>query len=284
MSYEGISPAFAQALLGKLNGESISAPVEGWELGLYSTLFDAAGVAIELASGSSPGYAPALLAASPLAVAAPAGRLTKNATPIMWPINSSTNTPWQTAIAVAIGKKTGSSSTLPKVCAFGKLDTGWSNDPGNRLYYPVNRFQIRMFADDTRISQEEAEENLQLFQGAAINPPNHYFLGLGADVPDRLGNIAEITDLARVQIPCVGGTWVAGSTVRRRTNASIYEFVAAPANLPRIKSFGLFTDPRAAGGNAGTTKPRWFGEVTAEKVIYFEDIIVILSGGMELGL
>lgn len=139
MSYEGIHPQLAELLLEIPNGSSLQAPTDGWNVRLYSQLFNDLGVSVELSAGSD-GYAAAEIPSSPLGFNNPVGRAIANAAPILFPINSSADTPWETAIAAAIGKKTGSTSALPEVCFFGKLDTGWSVAPGNRLRYPLNKF------------------------------------------------------------------------------------------------------------------------------------------------
>jgi hypothetical protein len=283
MSYEGIHPAFAELLLEIPNGSSVSAPTDGWEVKLYSTLFDATGTATELVDGTSKGYLPAPIPASPLGFNNAANRVVDNAVPILFPINSSVANPWLTAIASSIGKKVGSTSPLPAVCFFGKLDTGWSVPPGDRLRYPINRFKLRMMADETHISADFANKILGILQGAALNPPNSFYLGLGSQKPDSQGNIGEITALPRIPIPCTTGKWVAGSVPRRRQNASVLEFPEAPSDLPKIKSFGLYSEPRAAAATEAS-KPWWFGESSAEKVIYQEDIVIILSGGIQIGL
>lgn len=283
MSYEGIHPDFAEILLEIPNGASVQAPTEGWAVGLYSTLFNASGVATELVTATSAGYAKATIAASPLGFNNPSGRAIDNAAPILFPINSSVSNPWLTAVAAAIGKPTGSTSPLPSVCFFGKLDTGWSVAPGDRLRYPINRFKVRMNANETHISEDFAHNILKILQGAALNPPNSFYIGFGANEPDNQGNINEINSLPRIAIPAVAGKWVSGGTPRRRQNANVIEFSEAPSNLPKIKSFGLFTEPRAANASA-TDKPWWFGKPTAEKMYYQEDIIIILSGGLVIGL
>ena len=282
MSYEGIHPQFAELLLEIPNGKSVQAPTDGWNVRLYSQLFNDAGVSVELSSTSA-GYAPGEILSSPLGFNNPGGRVIDNAAPILFPINSSVDTPWETAIAAAIGKKTGSASVLPEVCFFGKLDTGWSVAPGNRLRYPLNRFKVRMFAAETAISEEFANSILRILQGAALNPPNSFYLGLGSEVPNNTGEISEITALPRIPIPCADGAWVSGGAVRERQNANVLEFPEAPANLPKVKSFGLYAEPRVAGATE-VSKPWWFGKSAADKVYYEEDVIVVLSGGIVIGL
>ncbi|NJN11670.1 MAG: hypothetical protein HC836_49285 [Richelia sp. RM2_1_2] len=282
MSYEGIHPAFAELLLELPNGSSVQAPTDGWSVKLYSQLFNESGVSVQL-SAASAGYAAAQIASSPLGFNNPAGRVVDNATPILFPINSSVDTPWETAIATAIGKKAGSTSTLPEICFFGKLDTGWSVAPGNRLRYPLNRFKVRMHSTTTAISEEFANNILKILQGAALNPPNSFYVGLGSQIPDSTGDIGEITGLPRIQVPCVAGAWVSGGMVRKRQNANVLEFPEAPANLPKVKSFGLYAEPRAAGATE-ISKPWWFGKSAAEKIYYEQDMVIILSGGMVVGL
>ena len=242
MSYEGIHPQLAELLLEIPNGSSVQAPTDGWSVKLYSQLFNDSGVSVEL-SAASAGYAAGIIPSSPLGFNNPGGRVIDNATPILFPINSSVDTPWETAIASAIGKKTGSASPLPEVCFFGKLDTGWSVAPGNRLRYPLNKFKVRMQSAQTAISEEFANGILKILQGAALNPPNSFYVGLGSQIPDVMGEIGEITALPRIPIPCVAGAWVSGGMVRKRQNASVIEFPECPANLPHVRSFGLFANP-----------------------------------------
>jgi hypothetical protein len=283
MSYEGIHPSFAELLLEIPNGASIAAPTDGWEVRLYSTLFDATGTATQLTTGGSAGYLPSAIPASSLGWNNATARVIDNASPILFPINSSVATPWETAIACAIGKKATSTSMLPSVCFFGKLDTGWSVPPGDRLRFPMNRFKVRMFAPNTNISEEFASKIISILQGAALNPPNSFYLGLGSQKPDVIGTIGEITALPRIPIPCTAGKWVAGATPRRRQNATVLEFPEAPSDLPKIKSFGLFSEPRSAGVSEYSL-PWWFGESSAEKMIYTEDVVIILAGGISVGL
>ena len=285
MSYEGLHPSFAQAILQVANGQAISPPSDGWSVRLYEDLFTSAGVATELATGTSPGYAAAEVAASTSAWADPVSRICANASPILFPVNSSLSASWKSAVSVSVGKKTGSTSTLPTVCYFGKLDTSWANPPGDRLRYPIGRLLVKMFAAETCISQAFAHKILGLLKGAGITPPNTLYLGLGKDLPDRAtGSIGEIAELARVPIPATAGKWVAGATVRDLENAEILEFMEAPEGLPKIKSFSLFDEPRAAGVAPTLSGQYWFGETTSDKVVYLEDILVVLAGGITLSL
>lgn len=285
MSYEGLHPSFAQAILQIANGQAISPPSDGWAVRLYDGLFTELGVATELVTGTSAGYLPAEVGASPTYWSDPAGRVSSNASPILFPINSSLTVPWKNAVSVAIGKKTGSVSTLPEVCYFGKLDTSWANPPGDRLRYPIGRLLVRMFASNTCISEAFSHKILGLLKGAGITPPNTLYVGLGKDTPDPLtGSFGEIKELARVPITATAGKWVAGATVRDLQNAEILEFMEAPEGLPKIKSFGVFDEPRAAGVNPTLSGQYWHGSTTSDKVIYFEDIVVVLASGITLSL
>lgn len=285
MSYEGLHPSFAQAILGIANGQAVSPPGDGWSVRLYENLFTSLGVATELVTGTSAGYLPADVAASPVAWSDPASRVCSNASPILFPINSSLTTPWKSAISVAIGKKTGSPSTLPEVCYFGKLDTSWANPPGDRLRYPIGRLLVKMFSSNTCISEAFAHKILGLLKGAGITPPNTLYIGLGKDIPNvNTGDFGEIKELARVPITAAAGKWVAGASVRELQNAEILEFMEAPEGLPKIKSFGVFDEPRAAGVNPTLSGQYWYGLTTSEKVTFHEDILVVLASGITLSL
>lgn len=285
MSYEGLHPTFAQAILQIANGQAIAPPGDGWDVRLYENLFTSAGVATQLVDGTSAGYLPADIGASPSYWSDPSGRACSNASPVLFPINSSLTVPWKSAVSVSIGKKTGSASTLPEVCYFGKLDTSWANPPGDRLRYPIGRLLVRMFASNTCISEYFAHKILGLLKGAGITPPNTLYVGLGKDTPDPVtGNFGEIAELARVPIPATAGKWVAGATVRDLQNAEILEFMEAPEGLPKIKSFGVFDEPRSAGAAPTLAGQYWHGTTTSDKVVYFEDIVVILASGITLSL
>ena len=285
MSYEGLHPSFAQTLLQIANGQAIAPPSDGWSVRLYENLFTDAGVATELATGTSAGYLPADVAASPTAWGEPAGRVCSNASPVLFPINSSPSVPWKSAVSVAVGKKTGSSSPLPDVCYFGKLDTSWANPPGDRLRYPIGRLLIRMFNPKTCISASFANKILGLLRGAGITPPNTLYIGLGKDEPDpNTGVFGEIAELARVPVTAVAGKWVSGETERDLQNAEILEFMEAPSNLPKIKSFGVFDEPRTAGASPSLSGQYWHGLTTSDKVVFIEDILVVLASGITLSL
>lgn len=285
MSYEGLHPSFAQAILQIANGQAIAPPGDGWAVRLYENLFSSVGVATELVTGTSAGYLPAEVGASPSYWSDPSGRQCSNASPVLFPINSSLTVPWKSAVSVAIGKKTGSVSTLPEVCYFGKLDTSWANPPGDRLRYPIGRLLVKMFASNTCISEAFAHKILGLLKGAGITPPNTLYVGLGKDTPDPLtGSFGEVAELARVPIAATAGKWVAGATVRDLQNAENLEFMEAPEGLPKIKSFGVFDEPRSAGVAPTLSGQYWHGLTTSDKVLYFEDIVTILASGITLSL
>lgn len=284
MSYEGLHPSFAQLLLQIANGQAVAPPSDGWAVRLYKDLFTDAGVATQLVAGSSAGYLPAEVGASSTAWSTPSGRLCSNASPILFPLNSSLDTPWETATSVAIGKKTASASPLPEVCYFGKLDSSYSNPPGDRLRYPIGNLKIRMQHEQTAISDLFAHKILGVLSGAGITPPNSFYVGLGANDPNyTTGDIGEIPELARVPITAASGKWVAGGTVRELQNSEILEFIEAPKDLT-IKSFALFDEPRAAGVSPSLSGQWWFGKTTSSKMIYEQDIVVILSAGITLSL